>query len=64
MPVSSPNLPADYTGKLFGIMYITLLGVIDTIIPAAGPWGDSAHVDAKNVDSGHINTFNVDTIVK
>ncbi|KAJ9077423.1 hypothetical protein DSO57_1016877 [Entomophthora muscae] len=38
MPASSPGLPTDYTGKLFGIVYITLTGVIDTIIPAAGLW--------------------------
>ncbi|KAJ9062860.1 hypothetical protein DSO57_1005983 [Entomophthora muscae] len=36
MPASAPNLPTDHTGKLFGIVYITLTGVIDTIIPAAG----------------------------
>ncbi|KAJ9080584.1 hypothetical protein DSO57_1023411 [Entomophthora muscae] len=38
MPASSPNLPTDHTGKLFRIVYITLTGVIDTIILAAGPW--------------------------
>ncbi|KAJ9048850.1 hypothetical protein DSO57_1030625 [Entomophthora muscae] len=38
IPASSPNLPTDYTGKLFGIVYITLTGVIDTIILAAGLW--------------------------
>ncbi|KAJ9063734.1 hypothetical protein DSO57_1037845 [Entomophthora muscae] len=38
MPASSSNLPTNHTGKLFGIVYITLTGVIDTIIPAAGPW--------------------------
>ncbi|KAJ9053549.1 hypothetical protein DSO57_1023156 [Entomophthora muscae] len=38
MPASAPDLPTDHTGKLFGIMYITLTGVIDTIILAAGPW--------------------------
>ncbi|KAJ9062801.1 hypothetical protein DSO57_1006868 [Entomophthora muscae] len=38
MPASSPDLPTDHTGKLFGIVYIILTGVIDTIIPAAGPW--------------------------
>ncbi|KAJ9057017.1 hypothetical protein DSO57_1026505 [Entomophthora muscae] len=38
MPASSPNLPTDHSGKLFGIVYITLTGVIDTIIPAVGPW--------------------------
>ncbi|KAJ9049407.1 hypothetical protein DSO57_1024951 [Entomophthora muscae] len=26
--------------------------------------GNSAHVETKNVDSGHVNTFNVNTIVK
>ncbi|KAJ9074486.1 hypothetical protein DSO57_1005804 [Entomophthora muscae] len=35
MPDPLPDLPTD---KLFGIVYITLTGVIDTIIPAAGPW--------------------------
>ncbi|KAJ9074681.1 hypothetical protein DSO57_1004131 [Entomophthora muscae] len=38
MPASSPDLPTNHTGKLFGIVYITLTGVVDTIIPAAGPW--------------------------
>ncbi|KAJ9083105.1 hypothetical protein DSO57_1038014 [Entomophthora muscae] len=38
MPASLPDLPTDHTGKLFGIVYIILTGVIDTIIPAAGPW--------------------------
>ncbi|KAJ9063690.1 hypothetical protein DSO57_1038286, partial [Entomophthora muscae] len=38
MPTSLPNLPANHSGKLFGIVYITLTGAIDTIIPAAGPW--------------------------
>ncbi|KAJ9090355.1 hypothetical protein DSO57_1003478 [Entomophthora muscae] len=38
MPDSSPNLSTDHTGKLFGIVYITLTGVIDTLIPAAGLW--------------------------
>ncbi|KAJ9066278.1 hypothetical protein DSO57_1011151 [Entomophthora muscae] len=38
MPAFSPDLPTDYTGKLFGIVYITLTGVIDTITPVAGLW--------------------------
>ncbi|KAJ9080246.1 hypothetical protein DSO57_1027187, partial [Entomophthora muscae] len=38
MTASSPNLPTNHTGKLFRIVYITLTGVIDTIIPAAGLW--------------------------
>ncbi|KAJ9056015.1 hypothetical protein DSO57_1037435 [Entomophthora muscae] len=38
MPASSPNLPTNHSGKLFGIVYITLTGVIDTIIQAAGLW--------------------------
>ncbi|KAJ9085217.1 hypothetical protein DSO57_1016197 [Entomophthora muscae] len=38
MPASSTNLPTNHTGKLFGLVYITLTGVVDTIIPAAGPW--------------------------
>ncbi|KAJ9085386.1 hypothetical protein DSO57_1014602 [Entomophthora muscae] len=38
MPASSPELPSDHTGKLFGIVYITLIGVIATIILAAGLW--------------------------
>ncbi|KAJ9051593.1 hypothetical protein DSO57_1003146 [Entomophthora muscae] len=37
MPASLPDLPTDHTGKLFGIVYITLTGVIDTIIPVASP---------------------------
>ncbi|KAJ9085715.1 hypothetical protein DSO57_1011184 [Entomophthora muscae] len=35
---SSPNLPTDHTSKPFGIVYITLTGVVDTIVPATGPW--------------------------
>ncbi|KAJ9049701.1 hypothetical protein DSO57_1021847 [Entomophthora muscae] len=38
LPASAPDLPTDHTGELFGIVYITLTGVIDTIIPAAGLW--------------------------
>ncbi|KAJ9084431.1 hypothetical protein DSO57_1024531 [Entomophthora muscae] len=38
MPASSPDLPTNHSGKLFGIVYITLTGVIDTIIPAGGLW--------------------------
>ncbi|KAJ9063291.1 hypothetical protein DSO57_1001729 [Entomophthora muscae] len=38
MPASSPDVLTDHTGKLFGIVYITLKGVIDTIIPAAILW--------------------------
>ncbi|KAJ9080472.1 hypothetical protein DSO57_1024633 [Entomophthora muscae] len=38
MPASLPDLPTDHTNKLFRIVYITLTGVIDTIIPAASPW--------------------------
>ncbi|KAJ9086771.1 hypothetical protein DSO57_1000397 [Entomophthora muscae] len=38
MPAFAAKLPLDYTSKLFGIVYINLTGVIDTIIPAAGPW--------------------------
>ncbi|KAJ9067703.1 hypothetical protein DSO57_1036463 [Entomophthora muscae] len=38
MPASLPNLLAGHSGKLFGIVYTTLTGVIDTIIPADSPW--------------------------
>ncbi|KAJ9078962.1 hypothetical protein DSO57_1001177 [Entomophthora muscae] len=38
MPASAPNLPTNHTDKLFGIVYITLTGVIDTIILATGLW--------------------------
>ncbi|KAJ9057020.1 hypothetical protein DSO57_1026425 [Entomophthora muscae] len=38
MPASLPDLPTNHSGKLFGIVYIILTGVIDTIIPAASPW--------------------------
>ncbi|KAJ9060522.1 hypothetical protein DSO57_1029930 [Entomophthora muscae] len=38
MPASLPDLPTDCSGKLFGIAYITLTGMIDTIILAVGPW--------------------------
>ncbi|KAJ9087313.1 hypothetical protein DSO57_1034464 [Entomophthora muscae] len=38
MPASAAELPLDHAKKLFGIVYITLTGVIDTIVPAAGPW--------------------------
>ncbi|KAJ9088289.1 hypothetical protein DSO57_1024545 [Entomophthora muscae] len=38
MPASSPDLPFNHSGKLFGIVYITLTGVIDTIILAASLW--------------------------
>ncbi|KAJ9069440.1 hypothetical protein DSO57_1018519 [Entomophthora muscae] len=38
MPASDTELPLDHTNKLFGIVYITLTGVIDTIVPAASLW--------------------------
>ncbi|KAJ9050996.1 hypothetical protein DSO57_1008817 [Entomophthora muscae] len=38
MPASSPNLPTNHTGKLFGIVYIILTGVIEIIILAASLW--------------------------
>ncbi|KAJ9054832.1 hypothetical protein DSO57_1010246 [Entomophthora muscae] len=38
MPAATTKLPPIHTNKLFGIVYITLMGVIDTIVPAAGPW--------------------------
>ncbi|KAJ9056191.1 hypothetical protein DSO57_1035714 [Entomophthora muscae] len=38
MPASLPDFPTNHSGKLFGIVYITLTGMIDTIIPAAGLW--------------------------
>ncbi|KAJ9087654.1 hypothetical protein DSO57_1030959 [Entomophthora muscae] len=37
IPASAAELPLDHTNKLFGIVYITLTGVIDTIVPAASP---------------------------
>ncbi|KAJ9088293.1 hypothetical protein DSO57_1024550 [Entomophthora muscae] len=38
MPASSPDLPSNHSGKLFGIVYIPLTGVIDSIILAASLW--------------------------
>ncbi|KAJ9081328.1 hypothetical protein DSO57_1015800 [Entomophthora muscae] len=38
MPSSAAELPLDHTNKLFGIVYITLTEVIDTIVPATSPW--------------------------
>ncbi|KAJ9084153.1 hypothetical protein DSO57_1027281 [Entomophthora muscae] len=38
IPAPLPNLPNNHSGKLFGIVYIILTGVIDTIILAAGLW--------------------------
>ncbi|KAJ9086254.1 hypothetical protein DSO57_1006138 [Entomophthora muscae] len=38
MPASSPNITTNHTSKLFGIVYITLTGMMDTIVPAASPW--------------------------
>ncbi|KAJ9081515.1 hypothetical protein DSO57_1013860 [Entomophthora muscae] len=38
MPAPSPDLSINHTDKLFEIVYITLTGVIDTIILAAGLW--------------------------
>ncbi|KAJ9057580.1 hypothetical protein DSO57_1021269 [Entomophthora muscae] len=38
MPASSPDLPTNHISKLFGIVYITLTGVVDTIVLAAGQW--------------------------
>ncbi|KAJ9075533.1 hypothetical protein DSO57_1035217 [Entomophthora muscae] len=38
IPFPAAELSLDHTNKLFGIVYITLTGVIDTIVPTAGPW--------------------------
>ncbi|KAJ9068151.1 hypothetical protein DSO57_1031606 [Entomophthora muscae] len=38
MPNSSPNLLTGHSGKMFGIVYIILTGMIVTIIPAASLW--------------------------
>ncbi|KAJ9055677.1 hypothetical protein DSO57_1001119 [Entomophthora muscae] len=38
MPASAAKLPLDHTNKLFGIAYITLTGIIDTIVPAISLW--------------------------
>ncbi|KAJ9081186.1 hypothetical protein DSO57_1017375 [Entomophthora muscae] len=38
MPAAAIKLPLDHINKLFGIVYITLTGVIDNIVPAAGLW--------------------------
>ena len=38
MPSSAPDLPADPVSKLWGIVYITLTGIIETIVPTSGPW--------------------------
>ncbi|KAJ9073798.1 hypothetical protein DSO57_1012549 [Entomophthora muscae] len=38
MATSAAKLPLDHTNKLFGIVYITLTGVIDTIVPAVSLW--------------------------
>ncbi|KAJ9058939.1 hypothetical protein DSO57_1007341 [Entomophthora muscae] len=38
MPASLPDLPTDHISKLFGIVSITLAGVIGTIILAASLW--------------------------
>ncbi|KAJ9089045.1 hypothetical protein DSO57_1016834 [Entomophthora muscae] len=38
IPASAAKLPLDHTNKLFGIVYITLTGVIDTIVPTVGLW--------------------------
>ncbi|KAJ9051653.1 hypothetical protein DSO57_1002788 [Entomophthora muscae] len=38
IPASSPDLPTDHTSKLFDIVYITLTGVVDTIVLAAVLW--------------------------
>ncbi|KAJ9071243.1 hypothetical protein DSO57_1038943 [Entomophthora muscae] len=32
MPASSPDLPTNHISKLFSIVYITLTGVVDTIV--------------------------------
>ncbi|KAJ9084500.1 hypothetical protein DSO57_1023820 [Entomophthora muscae] len=38
MSASLPDLSTDHMIKLLGIVYITLTGVIDTMILAASPW--------------------------
>ncbi|KAJ9061864.1 hypothetical protein DSO57_1016439 [Entomophthora muscae] len=46
MPEYAAELPLGHTNKLFGIVYINLTGVIDTIVSTAGLWswvGKSMH---------------------
>ncbi|KAJ9058477.1 hypothetical protein DSO57_1011853 [Entomophthora muscae] len=38
MPALTTELPLDHSNKLFGLVYIALTGVIDTIVPAAVLW--------------------------
>ncbi|KAJ9058369.1 hypothetical protein DSO57_1013035 [Entomophthora muscae] len=38
MPASSPDLPTNHTSKLFGLVYIILTGVVNTIVLAASLW--------------------------
>ncbi|KAJ9069816.1 hypothetical protein DSO57_1014700 [Entomophthora muscae] len=38
MPASSPDLSTNHTIKLFGIVNITLTGVVDIIVLAASLW--------------------------
>ncbi|KAJ9059866.1 hypothetical protein DSO57_1037052 [Entomophthora muscae] len=38
MSASAAELSMDHTNKPFGIIYNTLTGVIDTIVPATGLW--------------------------
>ncbi|KAJ9089308.1 hypothetical protein DSO57_1014262 [Entomophthora muscae] len=38
IPAPAAELSLDHTNNLFGIVYITLTGVIDTIVPATNLW--------------------------
>ncbi|KAJ9070533.1 hypothetical protein DSO57_1006873 [Entomophthora muscae] len=38
MPASAAELPLNHTDKLFGIVYIILTGLIDTIVPNSSLW--------------------------
>ncbi|KAJ9084302.1 hypothetical protein DSO57_1025890 [Entomophthora muscae] len=53
--------PSD-TKKVLGVAAMLSEDVLDWFRKATA--GNSAHVDTKNIDSDHVNTFNVNTIVK
>ncbi|KAJ9064538.1 hypothetical protein DSO57_1029550 [Entomophthora muscae] len=37
-PMKTPDAAETMSTQLFGVLYITLTGMIDTMVPNSGPW--------------------------
>ncbi|KAJ9051622.1 hypothetical protein DSO57_1002756 [Entomophthora muscae] len=37
-PMETPTTADTMSNQLFGVLYITLTGMVDTMVPKSGPW--------------------------